>query len=606
MALDTAETQDDTTRRPGESPDPAPAAEPRPSSPAITPGPTFDQLMPIPKEVTEGLGDIKQREIASHERIIRQSEGQVSRDRSIAQQHYDAAGVEATKMQPWDAQKEWDKVATSPLEAFGSFASVFAIVASAFTRAPMENALNASAAAMTAIRAGDEKEYERGFSSWKANTDLVQKRFNMQNQLYGDALNLMNTDQNAGRIALQNAALRFGDEKSLFLLRNGMDKELIDLQTSRINQAVAIKKASDQINLSTFQQHAFEQLEEEKNPKKDPQQSVQNWQFAHGVHTPAEQQIFSKFMIDHQNDPDVAEKAVQLVQKMRSARTAGTAEERYVAEADLRYAREHDGTSMPDEMREETRRAYWDAHRAKSRVDKAIEEIQQQNPGVSRVDAEKQYKLAIKVPNYTQAELAQATSTPTFMKSLEILDHFTDHKQLAIHNPQGFIESVPKHLMAEYFGINDPQILYDRALNTARAELGRMSGGRAQLKQALEAQLARLPNRFQDERVAKATTQQLIQSTADEGRRFLSLMEAGGKGLTPELVRDFREVGIYSSSTPREDPVVLLRDHPQELSREQLVELSRKRLQLPPDDRARIIKEAERRNIEAAKVRGPR
>src|SRR5262245_51739784 len=156
------------------------------SAKAETPTRTFDDLFPGMYEAGQGLAEIKRREAATNAQLTSDIERQIASDRRLAQKHFDAAGVEASRLQPWNAEQEWDRIRTAPFEAFGSFASVFGIIASAFTRAPMENALNASAAAMTSIHKGDMESYERNFASWKTNMELVQKRFQMQNTLYND------------------------------------------------------------------------------------------------------------------------------------------------------------------------------------------------------------------------------------------------------------------------------------------------------------------------------------------------------------------------------------------------------------------------------------
>ena len=53
----------------------------------------------------------------------------------------DAEGVGPNELKPWNAAEESRKHEYDPFEAFGSVGSVFATIASAFTRRPMINAL---------------------------------------------------------------------------------------------------------------------------------------------------------------------------------------------------------------------------------------------------------------------------------------------------------------------------------------------------------------------------------------------------------------------------------------------------------------------------------
>ena len=124
----------------------------------------------VRKDVTSRLSDVQREKVAASDKIYSEIESAQSRLLPRIEQLSKNAGVEAEKMKPWDADQEAAKRRTDPIEAFGSFGSVFGILASAFTHAPMENALNASAAAMNAIKEGDAKSYDRAYKAWEQNT----------------------------------------------------------------------------------------------------------------------------------------------------------------------------------------------------------------------------------------------------------------------------------------------------------------------------------------------------------------------------------------------------------------------------------------------------
>jgi hypothetical protein len=86
---------------------------------------------------------------------------------------------------------------------------------------------------MNAVREGNDKEFTRAYDAWKQNNDLTVKRHNIQQHSYDNAIRLMDSDLNLGRAKLQMEAARFGDQKTLWLLENGMDKEVIELQQKR-------------------------------------------------------------------------------------------------------------------------------------------------------------------------------------------------------------------------------------------------------------------------------------------------------------------------------------------------------------------------------------
>src|SRR6185437_10690993 len=154
-------------------------------------------------------------------------------------QAYNAEGIGPDELRPLELNKIEQQYRHSPVEAFGSLGAVFAMVASAFTHQPMTNSLNAGAAALNAIKQGDEKEIDRHIDEWKANTDLALKRQAIQHQQYTDSISLADTDMRSAEAKLRMQAARFGDEKLLVLLdKYGMSKEVIDLVTARNNQAV--------------------------------------------------------------------------------------------------------------------------------------------------------------------------------------------------------------------------------------------------------------------------------------------------------------------------------------------------------------------------------
>lgn len=232
----------------GSTPAPAPTAPAAPAKPA----PDFDSMLVSPDKmaaVQQQLLAIKQREAAATASGASEVTSRLERDRQRMEDAYKATAIGPDDLKPYDAAGKSQQYSTDPVTAFGSIGSVFAMLASGFTRAPMEAALNGGAAAINAIHAQDDKAYQRDFDAWKQNTDLALKRHEIQRQAYNDATTLMNSDINAGRTKLEMNARTFGDQKALTLLENGMDKELIDLQDSRNKAALSLKQQWDQVEL---------------------------------------------------------------------------------------------------------------------------------------------------------------------------------------------------------------------------------------------------------------------------------------------------------------------------------------------------------------------
>lgn len=199
-----------------------------------TPAPVTPAAAPPPSTIdTSQLADIQERRMGATRAIQGKTLGRMEQDRQRAEQALDATGIGPDELQKWDHERMSERYRTDPIEAFGSLGSVFAMVASAFSGAPMENALNAGAAAMNAVRAGDDREFDRAFKAWQSNTDLAIKRHNIQQAYYSNSMKMMETNMAAGRAEMEMAAVRFGDERTLFLLRNGLDKEALELQVKR-------------------------------------------------------------------------------------------------------------------------------------------------------------------------------------------------------------------------------------------------------------------------------------------------------------------------------------------------------------------------------------
>ncbi len=215
-------------------------------------------LLNQPAKLTEGLAGINRDKVASTEKVIDDTERTMDRDQARATRAYEATGIGPNQLEPWDEQQQREKFRHEPLEAFGSLGSVIGLLGAAFVHAPMEAGLNASAAAMNAIKAGDDQAYERAFAAHKFNTDLVIKRHGMMREAYSDAITLMQTDMRAGEAKLQMEAARFGDRKVQFLLDNGQSEELYKLMEARSKAAEGMTRAADSINESMLKKSAYD------------------------------------------------------------------------------------------------------------------------------------------------------------------------------------------------------------------------------------------------------------------------------------------------------------------------------------------------------------
>jgi hypothetical protein len=223
-------------------------------------------------------------------------------DRDRAAHYLDRQGVGPDDIPKWDADQERRKYETNPIESFGSLASVFAIAASAFTKTPMDNALNGAAAAMHAVRDKDDEAYKRAFDAWKANTDLTIKRHQMMHEDYQDAVSLMSTDMQLGEAKLKAMAARFGDQKTLFLMEHGMFPEMFQMMDARNKSIQGMIQTRQMTDEYTMRKHVFDA--DPRRFSKNPQEQMQAFNDAMGIKTDEEHEFNMRYWASHPSTGD--------------------------------------------------------------------------------------------------------------------------------------------------------------------------------------------------------------------------------------------------------------------------------------------------------------
>lgn len=245
------------------------------TTPAPGPAPTMDIGAMTGADkitgLTDQLADLQRGHVGKQTQIMGETEQRTQKAADQAQQMFDRAynepGVGPNALKPWNEQEASAKYATDPIESFGSLGSTFAILASAFTHAPMENALNGAASAMNAIKQGNDEAYKRAYTAWKDNTDLAVKRHQMMHTAYQDATQLLTTNMALGEQKLKNEAVKFGDQKMLVLLEAGLYQPIFDLVGAR--QKLALEMVESQTKMAEefgTVQRAIELGFDQKNP----------------------------------------------------------------------------------------------------------------------------------------------------------------------------------------------------------------------------------------------------------------------------------------------------------------------------------------------------
>lgn len=295
MADEQSDVLDRVEKRLPELPADKPSVDMAPPPAASSPG--IADFAKVPEGLKSDLiGAVRGKQAAVAD-VNAQTDRRVEEDRTRALQ-LGATGVgPESEIKPWDAKAKAQEYSHDPLDSFGSFASIFAITASAFTKAPFENALNGSAAAINAIKAGDEKGYERAYTAWKDNNELAIKRANLQHQKYQEAMDLMKTDMNRGAAKALAVAAQFDDQKTIALIQNGMIPEFFQTQAAAAQATQGMSKAHEAIIADegmTFRNNAMRGMEDFKSG--DPVRMLRAFNVAQGLTKSNEQEAMLRFI----------------------------------------------------------------------------------------------------------------------------------------------------------------------------------------------------------------------------------------------------------------------------------------------------------------------
>lgn len=272
---------------------------------------TSDFLKRFDPDATKGLTDqlagIERDRGAALDKSSKEIDGRMAHDRAQMERAFGAESAAANAIPPvWNADKERQARISDPISNFGSIGAIFGLLASAFTKTPMTSALNASAAAMNAIRDHDEEGYKSAYEAWKENTNLAIKRFGMERELFEDTNKLIDTDLAQWKVKTLAQAAQFDNKKVIAMLDAGMDDKIIEMQASQIRAAEGIVKAKQEFEDYDLRRTIFSAQSkawDEAHPDAKPQQKAQaRLDILQGIgegHANIQESLLRQFRLDH-------------------------------------------------------------------------------------------------------------------------------------------------------------------------------------------------------------------------------------------------------------------------------------------------------------------
>lgn len=302
------------------------------------------------------LTKLKRQQIGEESKVIDKTNANIDRDQARMERAFKAEGIEPETLKPWNANKEHEKFESDPIQGIGSVGGLFAVIASAFTKAPATNAIEGMAGAINAIKEGNEAAYNRAFESYKQNTKLALDRQKIQHEQYQDATSLMATNMAAGQAKMQNLAAKFGDQNTLMLLEHGMNKELFEMQDARAKAAEQWMQYSENLDKHQFQKLAIDEIKKSPTNTGNPAQDraadaarVQQVYDGGGKYGTAEQEAVGRYHNAHLNDPaDKYAEGLAEIHQMFSAKSPNI--DAYNSGVE-QWEAAHPGEQMPAEER---------------------------------------------------------------------------------------------------------------------------------------------------------------------------------------------------------------------------------------------------------------
>jgi hypothetical protein len=236
--------------------------------------PPIDAMVGSDKRALDELTKSARDKQATDQRIARQEDAVAGADDKRISDAYKASGIGPDEFKPWDADKEHRKFESNPLEGFGSTGALFAMIAAAFTHAPMQVAIEGMAGALNSIKEGNEEAYGRAYDSYKENIKTALDRHKIMEERYKDAMSYADHNHASFEAKFRHAATLAGDQQALALLDGGYSEPLFQMIQARTKTASMLQDYHDSIAEKGLQRTLYEKESEELPKTGDPKQDA--------------------------------------------------------------------------------------------------------------------------------------------------------------------------------------------------------------------------------------------------------------------------------------------------------------------------------------------
>ncbi len=483
--------------------------------------------------------------------------------------HRAADGIQPVELKQWDAKKELAKTTTDPMEIFGSFGFVATQLASAFTRQPFINGLNAAAGFINGVKDHDQGAYEKAYEAFKTNTDIAIKRHNIQREAYEDATKRFSTDHSAYLSELEALSAKFGDRRSQALLEGGYIKELEELHRARESSARGMLASLPQIETMYAKSRAADELRT---------QGKNDVEIYHDLYAPAYSNNIGNFKVQmikqkadeiaksEGRDSPNSEDWSKAISSTNSSFNPGKGNNATAMDADEVIKNlNKDGLNLPPEVNSVIRNTLGDkssstaAGTRKSALINALEEIRvQKDTGDKPMDSQKAAKIindALEAANSGKVKIDQALvnqfpqydgmnakkfgyvgvkNQERIMNAIQSSEQIEHIAKYAAENPEaiGLVADAARKINVD---------AYKSLITNPSAYISKLSTER---DNAIDA--AAKERGLSTDQAAKAKVLNKMLAT----QAFADAAQAGSRGATIYLDKAFREIYQQASSPP--------------------------------------------------------